>query len=437
MGTALERPRRRSKSAFAVLLIVLASVLAPLGVLSVWVKSQLTDTDRYLATVAPLAHDPAVRSAVTNLTTDQIMKYLPIDSLLNGLAPDDQSLLNGLLGQLGGALNDGLTGFVRGQVAQVVDSDAFAAVWVAVNRTAHASLDKALTGQGGGAVRISGDTVTLDLAPLIDQVKTGLVAGGLPLAAQIPEVHTDFVLVSSDTVGSVRLWFRLLDLAGFWLPVITLALALAGVLLARRRRRAVIGAALGIAGGAAVLGIGVDVFRAFYLDGLTAGVDQAAAGAIYDALARFLRSSVRTVVVLGVLVALGAWLTGRGRQARTVRGLWQAGLGAVRQAAERLGLRLGAVGRFTHRFKAWLGWAAVLVAVVVLLLRGYPTAGTVLWLAVALLVVLAVLEFLDEPGEAVGGYGSGRGEGDGDGDGQGPSDGQPPSSAGTSPTRYA
>ncbi|WP_329565268.1 hypothetical protein [Kitasatospora sp. NBC_01266] len=402
MASALERPRRRWRSALAAVLIVLAAVLAPLGILSVWVKSQLTDTDRYLATVAPLAHNPAVQAAVTNRATDAIMQEIPVGSLLNGLSPNDQSVLGGLLGQLGGTLNDGLTGFVHGQVAQVVESDAFAAVWLAVNRTAHDSLNRALTGQGGGAVQITGNTVTLDLAPLIDQVKTGLVDNGLSIAASLPTVHTSFVLVSSDTVGDVRTGFRVLQVAGFWVPVVALLAAAAGVLLAANRRRALVGAALGVAAGALALGIGVDVFRAVYLDGLSAGVDQDAAGAIYDALARFLRETVRTVVVLGVLVAIAAWLTGPGRRARVVRSLWRAGLGAVRQTGERLGLRLGATGRFTHRHKARLEWSAVLLAVLVLLLWGYPTAGVVLSLAVALLVVLAVLEFLDEPDDTPG-----------------------------------
>ncbi|WP_380278275.1 hypothetical protein [Kitasatospora purpeofusca] len=391
-------PRRhRARSAFAVLLVLLACVLTPLSVAAVWTRSQITDTDRYVATMAPLAGDPAIRTAVTDRVTDEIVGYLPVDSLLTSVAPADRPLLNTLLGGIGQALTDGISGFVHDQVQRVVASDAFATIWTDVNREAHAAVEKMLTGQGGGTVVIRNDTVVLDLAPLIDRVKARLVDNGLSIAARIPEVHTQYTLVQSDAIPKVRTGFRLLDLAGFWLPVLTVACAVGGVLLAVRRRRAVVTVALGMAGGALLLGIALSVFRALYLDRLAAGVDLAAAQAVYDTLVRYLRSAVRVVIALGVLVALGAWIGGRGRWAGTTRGMWASGLGAVRRAAERAGLRLGPVGRFVHRWKAWLGWAAVAGAALAFLLWSYPTVLVTLCLALALVAVLALLEFLDEP----------------------------------------
>ncbi|MFE7188783.1 hypothetical protein [Kitasatospora sp. NPDC057541] len=404
--TAAAPPRRhRARSAFAVLLVLLACVLTPLSIAAVWTRSQITDTDRYVATMAPLAADPAVQTAVADRVTAELVTYLPVDSLLTEVAPADRPLLNTLLGGIGQALTDGITGFVHDQVLRVVRSDAFATIWTDVNRDAHAAVEKMLTGQGGGAVEIRNDTVVLDLAPLIDRVKTRLVDNGLSIAARIPEVHTQYTLVQSDAIPRIRTGFRLLDLAGFWLPVLTVACAAGGVLLAGRRRRAVVTVALGMAGGALLLGIGLSVFRAVYLDRLAAGVDLAAAQAVYDTLVRYLRSAVRVVVALGLLVALGAWIGGRGRWAGTVRGLWASGLGAVRRAAQRAGLRPGPVGRFVHRWKAWLGWAAVAGAALAFVLWSYPTVLVTLCLALALVAVLAVLEFLDEPGGTPAGAG--------------------------------
>ncbi|MGW2400952.1 hypothetical protein ACWCYY_30760 [Kitasatospora sp. NPDC001664] len=398
------RPRRhRVRSAFAVLLVLLAAVLTPLSVVAAWTRAEVGDTDRYVATMAPLAEDPAIRAAVTDRVTAEVMKYLPVDTLLEQVAPADRPLLDKALGALGSTLTNGLTGFVHGQVEKVVDSDAFATVWVTVNRNAHAAVDRLLTGEGGGAVEVQGDTVTLDLAPLVDQVKSRLVAQGLGVASKIPEVHTDYVLVQSDAIPKARTAFRLLDLAGFWLPVLTVLIAAGGVLLAGRRRRALVTAALLVAGGAALLGLGLAVGRAFYLDRLPAGVSQGAAAAVFDALVHYLRTTVRAVVALGVLVALGAWLTGAGRWAGTVRRLWTAGFGAVRTTAARAGLRLGPVGRFVHRYKAWLGWTGVAAAALVLVFWSYPTGMVVFWTGFALLGGLAVLELLDErPGERPG-----------------------------------
>ncbi|RPE33972.1 hypothetical protein [Kitasatospora cineracea] len=394
------REHHRVRSFFAVLLIVLAAVLTPLGVVAAWSKSQVTDTDRFVSTMAPLASDPSVQNALTNRVTTAVMQQLPITDLLNEVAPADRPLLDAALGKVGPALTSGLTGFVHDQVLRFVQSDAFATVWTGVLRNAHAAFDKVLTGQGGGAVQIKGDTVSLDLAPVVAAVKDRLVANGLGLASKIPEVHTDYTLVQSDAVRKAQTGLRLLDLAGFWVPVLAVLCAVGGIALAVRHRRATVGAALGMAAGAVLLGVGLSVFRALYLDKLPADVDQAAAMAVYDTLVRYLRAAVRMVLALGVVIALAAWLTGGGRRAGWVRHLWRSGLGAVRQAAEGLGMRLGPVGRFVHRWKSWLGWGAVAVAAVVLLTWSYPTGAVVLWMALVLLAFLAVLEFLDAPAAA-------------------------------------
>ncbi|WP_245205166.1 hypothetical protein [Kitasatospora sp. RG8] len=387
----------RVRSFFAVLLVLVVFVLTPLSLVASWTKSTITDTDRYVAMMAPLAKDPAIQAAVTNRVTDEIMKQIPVESLLSDIAPEDRPKLDALISKLSGPLTSGLTGFVHGQVERLVQSDAFATIWTTVNRQAHAAIDKMLTGEGGGAVQIKNNTVVLDLAPVIDQVKTRLVDNGLTVAAKIPQIHTDFTLVKSDAIPKVRTAFRLLDLIGFWLPVLTVLLAIAAVLLAVRRRRAAVTAALLMAAGALVLGIGLTAFRAIYLDKLPDGVDQAAAGALYDTLVRYLRSAVRVVVVLGLLVALGAWISGAGRRAGAVRGMWRAGLGGTRHAAEGAGLRLGAVGRFVHHRKSWLAWGSVVAAAVVFVLWSYPTPLVLLIIGLVLVVVLAILEFLDEP----------------------------------------
>lgn len=68
------RPRQRWRSLVATLLIVIGCILAPLAGVAVWAKNQVTDTDRYVATVAPLASDPAIQNAVADKVTaaDQV-----------------------------------------------------------------------------------------------------------------------------------------------------------------------------------------------------------------------------------------------------------------------------------------------------------------------------------------------------------------------------
>ncbi|WP_229378321.1 hypothetical protein [Streptomyces sp. VRA16 Mangrove soil] len=390
-------PRRsRLKSTLAVVLVVLAAILTPLSVVAVWSDALIGDTDRYVQTMAPLADDPDVQNAVANRVTTAVMQQINVDDLLSGVSPADRPRLEKALGAASGPLTSGLTSLVHGTAERFVSSSAFATVWDQLNRTAHAAVDKALTGNGGGAVKVEDGEVRLDLAPVVEKVKQALVDQGLTVAAKIPTVHTSItVMQSTGTLAKARTGFRLLQLLSWVLPLIVLLLVAGAVLLARRRRRALITAAIAVAVGALVLGLALWIGRAVYLDALPADVSRPAAESVYDTLIRFLRTAVRVVAVLGAVIALAAWLCGPGRWARAVRGAWTGGIGSVRQATG-VGT-IGPVGPWVHRMRTWLNWTVAAVAVVVLLVWNYPTGAVVAWIAVCAVCALAVIEFLDAP----------------------------------------
>ncbi|GAB2698924.1 hypothetical protein [Kitasatospora kifunensis] len=394
-GERAEPAAQRTRAAFAGLLLVLAALLTPLSVVAVWASSLVENTDRYVATVAPLAGNPAVQNAVADRLAGAVTQNLSAGSLLQQIAPSEQSALGGLLGQLSGPIDSALQGLVRNQAQNVVSSPAFATFWVQANRTVHDQFSKALTGKGGGAVQLTNNAVTIDLAPLIDQLKQQLVNSGVGVASLIPTIHVQYTVVDSSEVGTVRTGIRLLELAGAWLPVVTVLFAALGLLLARHRRHALIALALGVTVATIALGIGLSVFRVLYLDALPASVSQPAAGAVYDALIRLLRVSVRTYAVLGLAVALGAWLSGPTRPARQLRDIWQAGPHAARAAAGRAGLHTGPVGPWVHRFKPVLTWTVVGAAGLTLVLWSYPTGWVVVVLGLAVVFALTLIELLD------------------------------------------
>ena len=51
--------------------------------MAVWARNQVTNTDRYVRTVAPLASDPAIQQAVADQITAQIFTYLDVQGLTN------------------------------------------------------------------------------------------------------------------------------------------------------------------------------------------------------------------------------------------------------------------------------------------------------------------------------------------------------------------
>src|SRR5262245_33190301 len=53
----------------SVVLLLLSAIIGVVSVVGVYLRTDLLDTSGYVATVAPLARDPAVQSAITNRLT--------------------------------------------------------------------------------------------------------------------------------------------------------------------------------------------------------------------------------------------------------------------------------------------------------------------------------------------------------------------------------
>ncbi|MFC5186964.1 hypothetical protein [Actinomadura harenae] len=392
-------PRHRMRAFGSASLIVVACVLAMLSVISVWASDEITDTGRFVATMGPLAKNRDVQAAVTHRVTTAVEQQIDVNSVVNqlsaaaterGVPPRTATLISTLRGPIG----NGLTSLISTVADRVVSSDAFATIWTKVITAAHAAVAKALTGQGGGAVKLNDGKVAVDVGPAVQQVKTQLVDSGFGLASNIPAVHTDFTVFDSPALAKVKTAFRLLQILGNWLPVIALLFAAGGIYLAKDRRKALIGTAIGFAVAMLILGIALVVFRSFFLDQLPADVNSGAAGAVYDALVQFLRQTVRSVGALAVLVGLSAYFTGPSHVATTVRTACSTGIGGIRSVAESAGFRAGPVEEFVRRHKRWIGIGILAVAVVAFLLWNHPTGLVVFWFAVVIGFAFAVREFL-------------------------------------------
>lgn len=399
--TPSELKHHRGRSFVSLVLLVVAWVLAPLCVVAVWANSEISDTSRYVATMAPLADNPAVQDAAANRITDLVVQELDLPSLVDQagqalagtrLPPKAASALQGLLA---GPVTSSVTSLVHTVAQNVVTSSAFATVWTGANRAAHTAVDNLLSGKKSGAVQTKGDSVVLDLGPAVDKVKQQLVADGFGAASHIPAVNAQFTLFASADIHKAQTGYRLLNAVGNWLPVVAVLIAAGGVLLAVRRRRALVAAALGVAAGMLLLGVGLAAARHIYLAHLPDGVSSPAAAAIFDQLVFFLRRTIRAVGVLGVGVGLGAYFGGSGHYAVKVRTWCRAGIAWLR---ERSGFGLGPVGPWVHRAKRWVLLAVLVVGAVLLALWHYPTGWVVFWLIVVVLVAVGVVEFLDDPG---------------------------------------
>jgi hypothetical protein len=393
-GTAAAPGRGRWRAVLAPILIALGCILAIPATAAVWLDSVVTDTDRYVETVGPLARDPDIERAVTNRVTTRLMQEIDVPAVVNEasdlLASQGAGTrLTTTLSDLSGPINGAVEGWVHDQVGRVIASDRFADLWTQANRAAHQAVVAALTGRNeNGAVQVEGNTVSLQLAPVVEDAKQRLVDAGFQRAGSIPDVDMTLTLFQSDDIEKAQAGFRLVDRLGTWLPVIALALIGAGVLVARGRRRALIGAGIGLAVAMLFLGAALTTARPLYLSALPADVDDAAAGALFDQVVSLLRTTLRTVLAVGLAVSLVAWLSGPSTQAVALR----RGVARLGTVGSEWGWRDSAVVGWLRAHKRPVQVAVAIVAVLVFTFWNYPNAGVVLGILLVAGALLAAIE---------------------------------------------
>ncbi|EFQ84845.1 hypothetical protein HMPREF0063_10186 [Aeromicrobium marinum DSM 15272] len=212
--------------------MVLAWIVAlPAAVSAVWLEARVADTDRYVATVGPLADDPDVVAALSELSTSTAR-----DQVADLLGPDIADLAGGL---------------VADSVAAVVASPQFRPVWEAANRSAHEQTIAVL--QSDAPVE-GGADVTLDFGAILADTMTSL--GPLP-TADLPPLTVSFTVLPASTVDTVRDDYRRLDTLARVLPLVAAGLVVAALVISPLRTRTVRSLAVGGVLGAALVWLAV------------------------------------------------------------------------------------------------------------------------------------------------------------------------------------
>lgn len=379
------------------LCLLLVAITAPLAVVATWAHDQVGDTDRYVETVAPLAHDPAVQAAVSTRISDALLERLDVRAVTDQAiaALTERGVRPGVavsLRALSTPLVNGITTFVQTQVTKLVESDAFAQAWEQANREAHTQMVAVLTGKGGDAVSVEGNAVQLNLAVVIDAVKTRLVEQGFTLAQRIPEVTAQFTLVQSADLAKAQNGFRLLSAVARALPVIALLLLAGAVFISRRRRHTLVVGSLVVAASMLLLGLLLNAFRSVYLGAIPTDFSAAAAGAIYDRLVLFIRLNLRAILVLFLAVAAVAWVTGPEAAPSRIRAGSTRALDRIRHRSDEAGLDTGPVGLFLGTYRAAIRGVVAGGVILLYVLAAHPTAGFTLTLLVVAAVLLLLVE---------------------------------------------
>ncbi|MEU6100553.1 hypothetical protein [Streptomyces flaveolus] len=392
---------RRARVAGSSVFLLLTLLLTPLAVVAAWVQGTVSDTDRYVATVAPLASEPAVQDVLTYRLTDRVVAQVDVKAVTDSLADTLRDagapprVVDGAE-SLEAPLREAVRSAAERTVSGVVASDAFQQAWEGANRRSHAAVVQMLTGDGRGALRAEDGTVRLDVGQVVDQARERLVDAGFDkAAAAIPDSDRTIVLFETEQLGKAQDLMRVLDIVGVWLPVLTVVLAALAVWTAPAHRVMLMATATGVGVMMVLLLVVLALLRQAYLDSVPdVALPPDAAAAVFDTFVRFLHDSTRTLLIVAVITVLAAYLYGPGRAARAVRGTAARATAATGRGLHRGGVDTGSAGRLLAEHPRWVTGTIITAGALALLLWNRPTVAAValvLGIISAALVILAIL----------------------------------------------
>lgn len=265
-----------SRTAFATVLVVLGCVTAGPAVAAFAMDRELTDQDRYLAAVEPLVDDPAVHDAITSRVETALLDQTAT------VPPEMQQA-------------------IETTVVRAVQSDAFRAAWVELNRQAHPQV-LAMLRDESGTVAVEGDGLVLDLGAVVEEVRAQL-----PQSIVVPDVDLSVEVVSRSTLQQAAPAFTLLEQLSVILPIVAIVLLVAGLALSARRAGTLVVAGIGVALSMLLVAVALWLFRE---QAMSRSTEPELAGALYDALTASLTTMMWLVLAISVAAAaVGAVLS--------------------------------------------------------------------------------------------------------------------------------
>jgi hypothetical protein len=395
-------PRTRRISAWV--LVVLASLLIPVSVISVWAIRTVTDTDQYVATMAPLARNQVIVDHLAAKATDELFStHIVQDKVTAALPKAAKPIVTPVVAEV--------HNYVYGLALKVFESPKFGQLWDFLNRHTHDAVVDVLTGkqspatqkfEKAGAIVVN---VTPELNTLIDKANSKGVTLFNPLKPILAKGdNLGVTVVSKSQVSKFTGLFNLIVKLKWVIPVVALLLAALGIGIAVERRKTLLRMAIGVALVTLLLLAGLSLGRITFINQASGHVNGQVAAAVWDTMLRFLKTDLRWMLLIAALVALGAWLAGPARYAVWIRSTVAKGGRWVGAQAHELTAGAGRAAAGSERARRTGGWITehlnglriigVIVAALFLVFGGDLTGWSLLIIVIVLAVYLGLLQLV-------------------------------------------
>jgi hypothetical protein len=327
--------RHRVRRTIAAFLAVLSGLFVTVGVTSVWLHKTTYQTDEWVSTVGPLARDARIQAALAVWATQQVTQAVDTQQIFEDLLPTKAQ-------PLAAPLSTAVDSFINQAALKFFQSDQFIKIWTVANRNAHADIVKLL--QGKHALTIKGDKVQLDLLPVIDQVleKVNASTDGRftkqlssitnlspdearsklseALGRPIPDDFGTITVFEKKQLSTVQKAAELFNDAVVALVVLSILLIGAAFVVAPDRRRIAIWVGLSAAGFLVAFRATARASGKQVVNQIVIPVNRDATQAVVSRVTASYLDVTLIALLIGLVVALIAFLAGPGKYAVAVRG---------------------------------------------------------------------------------------------------------------------
>lgn len=312
MTKASDVPPKSGHPTLSLVLVCIASFLAIFAVFSVWANRQALNTDNWVTTSDQLIQNDAIKTQLSDYIAAELFANVDVEADISKQLPPQ-------LKALAGPAAGGLRQLAPQAADKAISTSQFQAIWSTANRQAHIALLKILDGGGNNISTTNGDVV-LNLNNALTSVSSQIGVGS-KLASQLPPDAGQITVMQSDQLSTAQKVAKLIRKLPIVLTLLVLILYALAIWLAGPRRRESL-RSVGI--GLLVAGVVALIIRrlagASVVDALAATESaKPAAQAAWDIGTSLLVTVATSVITLGILILIGAWLAGPTRWATTLR----------------------------------------------------------------------------------------------------------------------
>jgi hypothetical protein len=305
-------PLSRKRRLLVWALVVLASILALVAIMSAWVKRQMLDDTAWNKATTQVIQDPKVQTAIANYTINTLYDNIDVGKALSQRLPTN-------LQQLGPPLAGALEQPATNAVSRLLQRPRVQTLFINASSIAHEKLVNVLENKTGHGISTGNGEVTLDVRQFVIEIGTEL---GLPQSAlqKLPGTAGQVTLLKSNQLSAAQTGVQAVRQLSVWLLVAVFALYALAIYLARGARRATLRNS-GI--GLALVGLLILVIRHLlgnYVTGALASPNyQPATHRLWLIGTSILGQIGAAALLYGLVAALGAVLAGPTEGATWVR----------------------------------------------------------------------------------------------------------------------